>query len=195
MPDAPSLRLEADECVTLSPTSDRFKGAYQQSQPRRAEEVRGLLGLSEAATKALQEGMCCPGPTTPAFVPRAEDLDSPDAATRNAARRAAYNGLQAYVHSTTPGAFDYLKPALDRYLDISKAIINWITLSDIEVANGATLTITANTHLVFASKVIIHGSGRIVCQGATTFKITSLEGVRPIPPVVLGSAVASALRQ
>src|SRR6266704_228339 len=112
MPDAPSLRLEAGECVTLSPTSDRFKAAYQQIQPRRAEEVRAVLALSEAATKVLEKRMCCPGSTAPAFVPRAEDLDSPEAATRNAARRAAYNGLQAYVHSTTPSAFDYFKPAL-----------------------------------------------------------------------------------
>jgi hypothetical protein len=191
MPDAPSLRLEPGECVTLSPTSDRFKAAYQQSVPRRAEEVRAALGLSDTATKALQEQACCP--PAPALVPRPEDLDSPDAEIRTAARRTAYNGLQAYVRSPTPGAFDYLKPALDRYLDISKAVINSVLFSDIEVAEGATLTISKNTHVVYANRVIIHTSGRIVCQGAKTFKITSLEGVRPILPIGVSSSVAVAL--
>ena len=186
MSDAPpSLRLESGECVTLSPTSDRFRLAYQQIQPRRAQDVRAALGFSETAIKALQaQGMCCP--PSPAVSPRPEDLTDEDAETRNAARRAAYTALQAYVHDTAPSASANLLPALDRYLDITKAIINIVALSDIEVADGATLTITANTHVVNARKVIIHGSGRIVCKGSTKFKITSLEGTRRFSPVAIG---------
>ena len=187
MSDAPpSLRLEAGECLTLSPASDRFKSAYRQTQPRRAEEVRATLGLSDEANKALQaQGRCCQG-TTPAFSPLPEDLTAEDPEIRNAARRAAYAGLQAYVQSPTPGASAYLAPVFERYLEISKAILNIITLSDIEVADGATLTISASTNVVYANKVIIHGSGRIVCIGSTKFKIASLEGTRRFRVIGVG---------
>ena len=71
-----------------------------------------------------------------------------------------------------------MKPTFERFLDISKAVLYIAILQDIEVANGATLTISKNTHVVEANKVIIHGTGRIVCNGSTKFKIASLEGVR-----------------
>jgi hypothetical protein len=184
MSDAPqSLRLESGECLTLSPNSERYRAAYHQVQPRSAEDVRAALGLSETATKALQAGgMCCQ--PAPSMAPLPEDLSHEDADTRSGARRAAYAGLQAYVRSPTPNAFVSQVPAMNRYLDLTKAIINIISLSDIEVADGATLTISANTHVVNARKVIIHGNGRIVCKGATTFKIVSLEGARRFSPVV-----------
>jgi hypothetical protein len=189
MSDAPpSVRLESGECLTLSPNSERYRAAYQQVQPRRAEDVRATLGLSADATKALQaSGMCCqPGP---AMSPLPEDLTHDDADTRGAARRATYTGLQAYVRSAAPNAYANLVPAFNRYLDLTKAVINIITLSDIEVADGATLTISASTHVVNARKVIIHGTGRIACKGSTTFKIVSLEGTRRFSP--LGVAEAS----
>jgi hypothetical protein len=156
-------------------------------QPRRAEEVRATLGLSEEAGKALQaQGRCCQGQAAPAVSPLPEDLTAEDPETRNAARRAAYAGLQAYVQSPTPSAFAYLLPVFERYLDITKAIISIVTLSDIEVADGATLTISANTTVVYARKIIIHGTGRIVCHGPTKFQIVSLEGSRRFPVIGVG---------
>ena len=197
MSEAPSLKLEDGECVTLSPTSERFKSAYRQVQPRRAEDVRNILGFSEVGAKALQaQNICCsPAPT---FIPRPEDLDAEDAEIRIAARRAAFVALQAFVNSATPAAFAHLTPALDRFLEITKAVINVVTLGDIEVGNGATLTISPSTLVVYANKVIIHGTGRIVCDGPTTFKIASLEGVTPIiPPIAVSgaSAVSGGARQ
>jgi len=185
MSDAlPSVRLESGECVTLSPNSERYRAAYHQVQPRSADDVRATLGLSETATKALQAGgMCCQ--PAPAMAPLPEDLSHEDADTRSGARRAAYAGLQAYVRSPTPNAYANQVPAFNRYLDLTKAIINIISLSDIEVADGATLTISANTHVVNARKIIIHGRGRIVCQGSTTFKIVSLEGNRRFSTVAV----------
>ena len=53
MTEAQSLKLEADECATLSPESGRFRSVYQQVQPRSAKEVRELLGLSPEATSAV----------------------------------------------------------------------------------------------------------------------------------------------
>ena len=195
MSDAPpSIRLETGECLTLSPQSDRYRSSYQQIQPRRAEDVRAALGLSETATKALE---ACGTPCAPALAmsPLPDDLTHEDTDTRNAARRAAYLGLQAYVRSSTPNGFANLTPAFNRYLELSKAVINVLTLGDIEVADGATLTISASTHVVRARKVIIHGNGRIVCKGSTTFKITSLEGNRLVKPTVLAAGLDGQILQ
>ena len=114
----------------------------------------------------------------PASTAVAEDLDHQDPEIRAAARSATYQAFNAYVHSPNPAAMAHMVPAFDRYLDISKAVINIAYLSDIEVADGATLTISKNTHVVNARRIIIHRTGRIVCHGSTTFRVTSVEGLR-----------------
>lgn len=176
-----NLKVEEGECATLSPTSERFNAAYERVRPRSAAEVRSLLGVSEASTKALQHaGACCVTGRRPAVIPAAEDLDAEDAAVRANARQATYEAFNAYVHGGAAAASDHLAPLFDRYLDLSKAVLNIARLQDIEVMNGATLTISANTHAVYARKIIIHQTGRLVCIGAKTFHVQSVEGVRRI---------------
>jgi hypothetical protein len=181
MSEGQSISLEPGECVTLAPESPRLKGVYRQVHPRSADEVRELLSLSGAAAEAIQKArvMCCGPHMAPAATAAAEDLDDKDDERRAIARGLTYQAFRAYVHGDNPAAFTHLKPAFDRYLELNKAIINIAILQDIEVADGATLTISASTHVVNARKVIIHRTGRIVCRGSTTFKIVSLEGVRP----------------
>ncbi len=179
MNEAQSLHVEEKECITLSPESERFRGAYQQVQPRSAAEVREILGVSAEGIKAIREsGVCCAGPKPPVVSVDPADLESEDPEIRAVARQATYAAFNAYVHGNAPASLEYLAPAFDRYLHLNKAIINLITLRDIEVDDGATLTISASTHVVAANKVIIHATGRIVCRGSTTFRIASLEGIR-----------------
>lgn len=180
MTEAQSLKLDADECATLSPESGRFRSVYQQVQPRSAKEVRELLGLSPEATSAVHAaGICCHGGEVPAASAAPEELDSKDPMIRAAARQSTYAAFNAYVRGPNPEVYAYLVPTFNRYLDINKAVINIAWLTDIEVLDGATLTISASTQLVRANKIIIHRTGRIVCRGSTTFKIVSLEGIRP----------------
>lgn len=199
MNEAQSLRLEENECLTLSPESERFRAAYKQIQPRSAAEVREVLGLSAEATKAVQAGgVCCHGPQAPAATADAADLGSDDPEIRAAARQATYAAFNAYVHGTAPESLAYLTPVFDRYLDINKAIINIAAFGDIEVLDGATLTISASTQVLRANKIIIHRTGRIVCRGSTTFKIVSLEGLRLRPygvEVVKGQSLAQSRRK
>lgn len=177
--DAQALSLDTEECATLSPDSGRFLKAYRRVNPRSASEVRTLLGLTPEASKALQEsGQCCTPITLPAITAAAQDLDHEDPAIRMAARSATYQAFNAYVRSANPASMAHMVPAFDRYLDISKAVINIAYLSDIEVADGATLTISKNTHVVNARRIIIHRTGRIICRGSTTFRVTSVEGLR-----------------
>jgi hypothetical protein len=182
MSEPPSISLEPGECVTLSPESSRFKGVYQQITPRSADEVRELLGLTGAAAEAVAKSRTCclPGSGLVA-TPAAEDLEAKDAETRVNARRRTYDAFYAYVYGSDTSSLVQLKPAFDRYLGVFKAIINVVLLLDIEVADGATLTISPSTHVLRARNIIIHNTGRIVCQGSTTFKIVSLKGDRPKP--------------
>ena len=178
MSEDQSLTLEPGECMTLSPDSSRFKKVYQQLSPRSADDVRAALGLSDHALESAHKaGICGCGTQLPAATVAAEDLDSSDETTRAAALSLTHRAFGNYVYGTNPAAFTNFKPAFDRYLAVNKAIINIATLLDIEVGDGATLTISASTHVVKARKIIIHRTGRIVCRGATTFKIVSLEGL------------------
>jgi hypothetical protein len=186
MGEALSITLEADERATLAPDSARFKGVYQQLQPRSADQVRELLGFSDTAAEALTRSQARFSPLRlPSAIAAPENLESKDLATRAQARSVTHEAFRAFVHGGNVDALIHMKPAFDRYLELNKAVINIATLLDIEVANGATLTISASTHVVKARKIIIHPTGRIVCNGSTTFKIVSLEGLGT-KPVVTG---------
>ncbi len=191
-PGKMSLRLEENECVTLSPESPRFRESYQQVRPRTIEEVRNILGLTGDAAKALQEKGCCRPSAVSSALISADDLTAQDDPTRIRARSLAYAASREYVRAPNPTYLSQWQAVLNRFLEISNSVINVVVLLDIDVANGATLTISPNTHAIYANNVRIHGNGRIVCQRDITFKINSLEGISARPVAVpLSSAAAS----
>lgn len=193
MAGAQSIRVEPGECVALSPESPRFKESYRQVRPHTADEVREIIGLSAETVNVLHEqGACCqPSVTSSATVP-AEELDSPDGGIRERARDITHKAFNNYVYGANPVSLSQMKPAFERFLDISKAVLNIAYLQDIEVANGATLTISKNTHLVTANKIIIHNTGRIVCKGFTKFKVTSVEGTHGLVGTTVVTGISSA---
>ena len=179
-----SLRVEPGEQVVLSPDSPRFSGYYKQVRPRTIDEVRQVIGLSDESVKTLANRRCCKPSTVSSTLISPDDLESEDPAAKSNARAAVYQAGREYVHGD-PTLLTQWKPALDRYVEINKALLNVLDLlkMNIEVADGATLVISNNTHAVYAGAVRIHGSGRIVCQGSVTFKIDSLAGIANVTSI------------
>ncbi len=187
----PSLQVEPGETVLLSPDSSRFRYLYRQVRPRSIDEVRTHLGLSKEATKIAKQRQCCQPTSIPAVLVTPEDLESKDPVTRFRARSAAYQVASMYVRSAEPANLSHWTSVLNRFLEMTKSVIHFVELYDIDVANGGTLIISANTQAVYARDVRIHGNGRIVCQGNVTFHINSLEGRIPsatVNPAVLTRA-------
>jgi hypothetical protein len=188
-PGTMDLQVESGESVLLSPTSARFQAAYQQIRPQTIDQVRLVLGFSENAVKALQAAGTATAPamatagttlrTLSAVIP-ASDLVATDATTRLQARDLAYQAAGAYITSPNPAHFSQMVPVLNQYLIDAKAILNIISLLNIDVADGATLTISKNTHALYANNIVIHGSGKIVCQGRITFKVSTVQGLHDL---------------
>lgn len=175
--DAPRLALERDECVTASPESDRFASAYSRIRPRSADEIRELLGTPLRAGSPGGTGRCHPS-LGAGSLPLPEDLEHDDPAERAKARRLAYAAAEAYVQGASVDALAPWRPLIERWLEVSKALINMLRLADIDVADGATLTLSASTHALYANRIRLHGSGRIVCKGNVTIRASSVEGYR-----------------
>jgi hypothetical protein len=183
-----NLSVESGETVLLSPDSARFKDAYKQLFPRTIEEVRNAIGLSEDVAKALQVRSVSSltlrrASSLTATTIRAEDILSDDRDARFRARALTFEAARQFVVSPDTSHLTQLVPAINQFLVATKAILNIANLLDINVANGATLTISANTHALNANKVTIHGTGRILCQGRLTFKIQSLQGITLFIPI------------
>ena len=85
-------------------------------------------------------------------------------------------GLASFLTTTSPQLLAPLEPAIERYLSLTKFEVNIVALHDIVVADGATLTISDDTHLVEANNIVIHGSGQINCSGFTKMNVNSIEG-------------------
>jgi len=176
--EAPSLRVPPGETVLLSPESDRFKGRYRTVEPRTAQELRGLVGLSEEGAAAAREaGVCCRPVDLVGLIPSPGDLDSEDEGVRGSAFDVVGRALRAYLRSPTPKQFVLMEPAIGRFLELMEVTVNLVTLNDIHIADGATLTISTNTHLLEANRVVIEGTGKIDGSGYMKLKVTSIEGI------------------
>jgi hypothetical protein len=173
---ARSLRVERGERVLLAPTSERFKDRYRQLHPRTAADIRAVIGISADTAKALRDQGACCEPSDESTTVSADDFDSSDGAVRERVWRVAHAALTRYTYSAYPESLRHAEPLIARYLAVTEAVLNIITLPDIEIDEGGTLMVPADTHLVTANKVFIHKTGRIVCSGFTKFQSTSLEG-------------------
>lgn len=169
-----NLVVEQGETFLLSFENKRFHGAYRELRPGTADEVREVMGIGPAVVEQIKESVHCGCGKTPRLVGVA-DLESKDGDARGRALALARASLRAYVMGGASPSQSF-KAVLDRYVQISKALLRVVFLQDIVVHDGGTLTIAGNTHVVHARSIRIHGSGRIVCKGATTINCTSLEG-------------------
>ena len=178
LPDDPeALRAETGETIVVSPQSERFRRHYSTAQPRTAKEFRAIVGLSEEASQTLRQ--------RPAWTPTVdeiggylvpEELDSPDDHVRARASDLASKALLSYAKSANTDILSQVESAIARHLEILGVSVNLVALSDIYVADGATLVISSDTHVVEARQVVIEGSGKIMCSGFTKFMVESIRG-------------------
>ncbi|MFD0277886.1 hypothetical protein ACFVHB_28815 [Kitasatospora sp. NPDC127111] len=172
-----NLRLEAHERLVLSPDSPRFAAGYRQVRPRSIDEVRKLLGptnVPDHAVRADQLRLRTSELTKRLLRP--EDLDVKDPIARGEARKVVYLAAREYVHAASTAALKQWRPAIDRWLADVKPIIHIFTAGDIDIADGATLTLSANTQGLVARRIRMHGRGRIVCLSNVKISAVSVEG-------------------
>lgn len=186
---APNLILEADECLTLTPDSPRYKDAIEQYRPQTIAEVRKLLGPSSSVDKPTTTTMCCLPPELTGSLPAADALSSSNDQERFSARLQTAAIAGAYVRAADVTPFKQFEPLLDRFIQVNKAILYSFLFADIDIGNGATLTLAKNTHILFAGNIRMHGTGRIVCKGPTTIRATTLNG--KIRTTLIGSIDAA----
>jgi len=192
--NAPNLTVESGETVRVAPDSQRFSAAFKRVYPTDIDEVRKIVGLSDASSQALKAQKCCDRATAPASLASPDDLTSSDQVASRRAKEIATQAAYQYVTGNNPAALAQWKPLIDRYLEIGKAVISYCVLKDIEIADGGTLVIAASTRVLYANNIKIHDSGRIVCEGDTTIKCTTLQGIRKLVahPTAVSSLASSA---
>jgi hypothetical protein len=190
--DGLDLSVESGETVRLSPDSKRFTTAYKRVYPTDIDEVRGLVGLSEASTKALSAQKCCGAQTIPAGLASPDDLSASDQATSRRAKELAVQAAYQYVTSSNPAALAQWKPLVNRYLEIGRVSIIYCLFKDIDIADHGTLIVPASIRALYASNIRIHGSGRLVCEGNISINCVTLQGIHKY--VLTPSQVSQAVR-
>lgn len=193
------LTLNKDETATLSYKSKEFKKFYREIKPKSADDVKDLLGVPEfvgkfsisekKAGKKVDEKdlkgtvrLRAPMPAGVDIAKLSSKLLSPKQLSSHVGEEEteemmsmAHMAMQAYVYGDWTKVMHW-KPALDEYLRLRDAVIVIPVLNNIIVNDGATLHIAPDTHAVYANKIQMYGSGRIVCDGPTTFDCDSFEG-------------------
>ncbi|WP_395292367.1 hypothetical protein ACF9IK_01205 [Kitasatospora hibisci] len=171
-----ALRLEANEKLVLSPDSPRFASGYRQVRPQSIDEVRRLLGPVNVPDSRAENLLAARVPELTKRLLRPEDLKVKDPNARAEARRLAYLAAREYVHTANTAPLKQWRPIIDQWLLEVKPVISVFTAGDIDIADGATLTLSANTHALTAQRIRMHGSGRIVCRGSVKISAVSVDG-------------------
>ncbi|MGW6915280.1 hypothetical protein ACWGB8_15900 [Kitasatospora sp. NPDC054939] len=172
-----NLRLEANERLVVSPDSPRFAAGYRQVRPRSIDEVRKLLGPVNVPDHAVRADHLRPrADELTKRLLRPEDLEVKDPIARGEARKLAYLAAREYVHAASTVSLKQWRPAIDRWLADVRPIIHIFTAGDIDIADGATLTLSASTQGLVARRIRMRGRGRIVCLGNVKISAVSVEG-------------------
>jgi hypothetical protein len=173
-----TLRVEPGERVVLSPASLRFKDRFRQERPTSAEAVRALIGVTDEMANAVRaRNLHLQDPVDTSAIVAPEELESDDAVVRNRAMRTTQRAFHGFVRTAEPDAWGPMEAAIGAYLAQADLLLQVAMLQDIEVLDGGVLTVPAETHLVQANNVTVHGTGRIDCTGYTKFEVASFVGL------------------
>ena len=175
----------------LSCTDEKSKQFYQAIKPKSAAELKELIGVPEGfQSPAVKQQMRAKfmseimyGKEKKAFSNIFAKTISPKILTsRKTSKNEIFEAKECarlateyyvYIDSTEVSHLTYL---IDWYLELRDATIYVPILEDIIVYDNGTLNIAANTYVVYANKIQLFGSGKIVCDGPTTFECDSFEG-------------------
>jgi hypothetical protein len=117
-------------------------------------------------------------------------LTSTDPQVRFRARQLAQTAASAYVRAAEVSQLKLWEPFLDRFIQITKASLAIYRFGDIDIANGATLTLGPRVQALYAGNIRMHGTGRIVAKGPATIRATTMSGpTRPLIAATLDTGV------
>lgn len=187
------LIVEEGETVVLSYSSKKFRSIYQKIKPDSVDQLKELIGIPKQfqktnssicqtfSTRSLESSsvfkksslnlsarMIPPSVLTDAESSEEEKIE---------ARRFAREATKQYIYGNIEMA--HQKSLIEAYLKERGVAIFVPIFNNITVHNGATLSIAANTFLVRANNVCLYGSGKIECNGPTTFDCSTFKGNQP----------------
>jgi len=191
-----NLVVEEGESRTLSYQSESFKPYYREFIPESVDKIKDLIGVSDGVKTSIQftqqQSAITVSPKLSAAtkmvtsklysrVISPQILTSEDVSEdeKLEAMSMARMATKEYIYGNSTEV-EHWKPLIDKYLALRHPRIFIPTFNDIIVHNGGTLNIAADTLTVNAKKIQLYGTGKIVCDGPTTFDCTSFQGNIPI---------------
>jgi len=188
------LIVEEGETVVLSYSSKKFNRFYQKIKPDSVDHLKELIGVPKQFQKAKssirQAFSTCSPESSSVFKKSSLNLSArmiPQSVLTDAnsseeekieARRFAREATKQYIYGNSDD-MAHQKALIETYLKLREVTLYVPIFNNITVHNGATLNIAANTFLVRANNICLYGSGKIVCNGPTTFESDTFKGNQP----------------
>lgn len=176
------LIVGEDETRVLSYASKSCRHYYREIKVSTLEEITDVIGVPDSiftdscATSAGAK-KSFDGVDRQALCARIGEVPAADSDLQETADD--FRLVRAATHDMIYGdsrQIEHWRPAVELFLKIKNPRIFVPFFSNIVVYNGGTLTIAANTLAVYANRIRLFGTGKIDCQGPTTFDCTSFEG-------------------
>jgi hypothetical protein len=189
--------VDAGETRALSYKAQQLRERYQEVGIRDADQLKDVIGAPDLAFRNrlgvsirptfaravrplipnvvnLSEGFVRP---LPARVLDPDVLSNPAVAAeeREEGIELARRATEDFVFSNSAEAANW-RPLIDRFLTLRAPKLFIPFFRNIIINDGGTLNVARDTLTVFANRIRLFGSGRINCDGPTTFDCQSLEG-------------------
>lgn len=175
------LVVDENETRVLSSASRWCRSYYVEIQPKDIDEIKEILGVPNSiALPALSRTTAVVSADSKrirarTMSPKAlSDGKLPDSERTNNLMMAR-TATREYIYGNSQEVFHW-KATIDEYLKAKSPRLFVPFFNDIVVHNGGTLQVLTNTHAVYARKIQLYGSGKIECEGPTTFDCDSFEG-------------------
>lgn len=165
------LVVNKNDRVTLSYQIEQFRPNYEVIKSNNIDEIKRIIGVPKEIKSISRPSILTANLRT--FVPSKAFFDKPNVVGRT--NKNIHDAAMEYVHGEYRNVESW-GPMINEYLGRFRAELHIARLRNITINDGGVLTVSRDTHSLYANSIKIYGSGTIVAKGHLTIDCLTLEG-------------------
>lgn len=165
------LVVSENDRVTLSYQIEQFRPNYEVIKSNDIDEIKRVIGVPKEIKALSRPSFITSNLRT--FVPSKAFFNKPNVVGRT--NKNIHDAAREYVYGEYRNVKSWA-PMINEYLGRLRAEIHIARLRNITINDGGVLTVSKDTHSLYANSIKIYGSGTIVAKGHLTIDCLTLEG-------------------
>jgi len=165
------LVVSENDRVTLSYQIEQFRPSYEVIKSNDIDEIKRVIGIPKEIESVRRPSFLTTNLRT--FLPSKAFFDKANVVGRT--NKNIHDAAMEYVCGEYRDVESWA-PMINEYLGRFRAELHIARLRNITINDGGVLTVSRDTHSLYANSIKIYGSGAIVAKGHLTIDCLTLDG-------------------